>query len=119
MAEYTAFDHTQQDAYVNNRILLSEIWDLATVYPCVASKIEIRIRQADPESDYLYDDTMSDAAIVVVLRWLDTANACSFFACHGTYPLNGEGVNCRPVDEPRLIPTGDSSVVAACEPVSS
>lgn len=56
-ATYTEFDQTQAQAYVDNRTLLFQLWDLATTYPCIASKIEIRIRQADSDNDYMYEES--------------------------------------------------------------
>lgn len=96
------------------RALLYDLWDLATTYPNVASKIRVTIRKADPRKDYRYDDDeFADAAIVVSLSWIDAKRACEFLNCVSTYPRNGR---CRSRENPRVYPSGDRTTLVACQP---
>lgn len=111
---FTRDDQAQAQAYLAQRALLYDLWDLATTYPNVASKIRVTIRKADPRKDYRYDDDeFADAAIVVSLSWIDAKRACEFLNCVSTYPRNGR---CRSRENPRVYPSGDRTTLVACQP---
>lgn len=112
---FTRDDQVQAQAYLAQRALLYDLWDLATTYPNVASKIRVTIRKADPKKDYRYDDDdeFADAAIVVSLSWVDAKRACEFLNCVSTYPRDGR---CRPRDDTRVYASGDRTTLVACQP---
>lgn len=115
MATFTRDDQLYAQAYLSNRAILYQLWDLALIYPNVASKIRVRVRKADPDRDYRYDENgpFADSAIVVSLSWAKGARACEFLNCNGTYAAN---TRCKIGDEPRVIPSGDRTSVTACQP---
>lgn len=110
---FTRKDETFAEAYTENRLVLRRLWDLAETYPNVASRIHMEIYQADPKRDYHYESKFADAAIVVKLSWLNEKETCDFLSCNSHFP---KGRSCQPTDSPHVFPSGDYTILTACEP---
>lgn len=102
----TPRDIIASEKYVQQRALLFQLWELATIYENIASRIHVRIRQAHKLRDYWYEDKFSDCAIVVNVEWIDEKAACVALSCNPIYP---RGAQCSPKDDPKIFPTGVST----------
>lgn len=111
---FTSEDELSSNACISNRFLLHMLWELSDVYPNLASNIEVIIRPAEKDKDFIFEDNYADAAIVVELKYKDEKKVCSIINCNSKYPNGGV---CKFKDIPKYYPSGDHTTLSACNPM--